>query len=83
MIYKFFIILILIFIPISSYSLTLSDIAFQGALVIGQDKKADQISVDGKAYRISKNGYFVFPVDRDQKKKINVALIGSNFALKG
>ena len=82
MIYKFFIIFILILIPISSFSLTLSDIALQGALVIGQDKKADQISIDGQAYRISKNGYFVFPVDRDQEKKISVTLLRNDEVYK-
>ena len=75
MIYKFLIVLILIFLPQISFPLTLSDSVLQGALVIGQDANADQVFIDGKIYRVSKNGYFVFPIDRDQEKEINVTLL--------
>ena len=44
----------------------------QGSLVIGQNNEANEIFVDGEPIKISHDGYYVFPISREQIEPINV-----------
>ena len=47
----------------------------QGSLVIGQDKKVDQIIKDGVSIKLSNEGYYVFAVGRDRVDPISITKI--------
>lgn len=74
MVFKYFLFIIFLTSNVC-LALDLPNNALQGSLIIGHDFNADEVIVDGKKIKISKNGYFVIPVDRDQLDQINISLI--------
>ena len=48
---------------------------FQGHFIIGQTEPGSKIIIDKKKIKVSKDGYFVFGIDRDRKFDILVTNI--------
>ena len=63
---------------VCAFSSELSKSFPQGSLVIGQNNEANEIFVDGELIKISHDGYYVFPISREQIEPINVTYSNSD-----
>ena len=70
--------LLLFYLNICAYSSELSKSFPQGSLVIGQNNEANEIFVDGEPIKISHDGFYVFPISREQIEPINVTYSNSD-----
>ena len=70
--------LLLFYLNVCAYSTELSKSFPQGSLVIGQNNEANEIFVDGEPIKISHDGYYVFPISREQIEPINVTYSNSD-----
>ncbi|WP_440679000.1 M23 family metallopeptidase [Candidatus Pelagibacter sp. HIMB1517] len=52
----------------------------QGSLIIGKTNPSNEIYVDQKKLKVSKEGYFVFGISRDRKKNISISIGEDNKA---
>ena len=52
----------------------------QGSLIIGKTNPSNEIYVDQKKLKVSKEGYFVFGISRDRKKNIIISISEDNKA---
>ena len=52
----------------------------QGSLIIGKTNPSNEIYVDQKKLKVSKEGYFVFGISRDRKKNIIISIGEDNKA---
>jgi murein DD-endopeptidase MepM/ murein hydrolase activator NlpD len=52
----------------------------QGSLIIGKTNPSNEIYVDQKKLKVSKEGYFVFGISRDRKKNIIISIVEDNKA---
>ena len=57
------------------YALEFKAKFFQGHFIIGQTEPGSKIIIDKKEIKVSKDGYFVFGIDRDRKFDILVTNI--------
>ena len=64
--------LLLFYLNVCAYSSELSKSFPQGSLVVGQNNEANEIFVDGEPIKISHDGFYVFPISREQIEPINV-----------
>jgi len=70
----------LIFITNQVSALELKGTFEQGSLIIGKTKPSNEIYVDQKKLKVSKEGYFVFGISRDRKKNIIISISEDNKA---
>ena len=42
----------------------------QGSFIVGKTQKGSSVEIDNRKVRLTKDGYFVFGLDRDRKKNI-------------
>jgi len=70
----------LIFITNQVYALELKGTFEQGSLIIGKTNPSNEIYVDQKKLKVSKEGYFVFGISRDRKKNIIISIGEDNKA---
>ena len=70
--------LLLFYFNVCAFSSELSKSFPQGSLVIGQNNEANEIFVDGEPIKISHDGYYVFPISREQIEPINVTYSNSD-----
>ena len=61
----------LIFITTQVSALELKGTFEQGSLIVGKTNPLNEIYLDKKKLKVSKEGYFVFGISRDRKKKYN------------
>ena len=47
----------------------------QGSFIIGKTSPNSKIEIDNKKVRVSKNGYFVFGIDRDRKNDVVIKIL--------
>ena len=66
--------LALIFITNQVSALELKGTFEQGSLIIGKTNPSNEIYVDQKKLKVSKEGYFVFGISRDRKKNIIISI---------
>ena len=76
-IYRFFLIL-LIFSASPAKSIEFTGEFFQGYFIIGKTDPAAKIVIDKKKIKVSKDGYFVFGLDRDRKFDLEITKILNN-----
>ena len=70
--------LVLIFITNQVSALELKGTFEQGSLIIGKTNPSNEIYVDQKKLKVSKEGYFVFGISRDRKKNIIISISEDN-----
>lgn len=70
----------LIFITNQVSALELKGTFEQGSLIIGKTNPLNEIYVDQKKLKVSKEGYFVFGITRDRKKNIIISISEDNKA---
>lgn len=70
----------LIFITNQVSALELKGTFEQGSLIIGKTNPSNEIYVDQKKLKVSKEGYFVFGISRDRKKNIIISITEGNKA---
>lgn len=70
----------LIFITNQVSALELKGTFEQGSLIIGKTNPSNEIYVDQKKLKVSKEGYFVFGITRDRKKNIIISTSQDNKA---
>ena len=70
----------LIFITNQVSALELKGAFEQGSLIIGKTNPSNEIYVDQKKLKVSKEGYFVFGISRDRKKNIIISISEDNKA---
>ena len=68
----------LIFITNQVSALELKGTFEQGSLIIGKTNPSNEIYVDQKKLKVSKEGYFVFGISRDRKKNIIISISEGN-----
>ena len=73
-IYKLFLIIVF-FIPTHLYAIEFKGKFLQGHYIIGITDPSAQIIIDKKEVRVSKDGFFVFGIDRDRKFDLTVTKI--------
>ena len=71
---------VLIFITNQVSALELKGTFEQGSLIIGKTNPSNEIYVDQKKLKVSKEGYFVFGISRDRKKNIIISISEDNKA---
>ena len=69
---------LLFYLNVCAFSSELPKSFPQGSLVIGQNNEANEIFVDGEPIKISDDGYYVFPISREQIEPINVTYSNSD-----
>ena len=73
-IFKFFLIIIF-FIPANAHAIKFKGKFLQGHYIIGLTEPLSQIYIDKKKVKVSKDGYFVFGLDRDRKFDLTITKI--------
>jgi len=68
----------LIFITNQVFALELKGTFEQGSLIIGKTNASNEIYVDQKKLKVSKEGYFVFGISRNRKKNIIISISEDN-----
>ena len=71
---------VLIFITNQVSALELKGTFEQGSLIIGKINPSNEIYVDQKKLKVSKEGYFIFGISRDRKKNIIISINKDNKA---
>ena len=71
---------VLIFITNQVSALELKGAFEQGSLIIGKTNPSNEIYVDQKKLKVSKEGYFIFGISRDRKKNIIISINKDNKA---
>ncbi|EMH79728.1 metalloendopeptidase-like membrane protein [alpha proteobacterium HIMB114] len=71
---------VLIFITNQVSALELKGNFEQGSLIIGKTNPSNEIYVDQKKLKVSKEGYFIFGISRDRKKNIIISINKDNKA---
>ena len=71
---------VLIFITNQVSALELKGTFEQGSLIIGKTNPSNEIYVDQKKLKVSKEGYFIFGISRDRKKNIIISINKDNKA---
>ena len=46
----------------------------QGAFILGKTKSNSKVKIDNRNVRVSKEGYFVFGLDRDRKNNVLIII---------
>lgn len=77
---RFFI--VLFFFANQAYSLELKGSFEQGSLIIGKTSPSNEIYVDEKKIKITKDGYFVFGISRDRKENVIISTKENNQIIK-
>ena len=72
---KIFIFIIIYLIFPSVHSLELKGSFYQGNLILGKTEPRSKIYVDKKEVKISKEGFFVFGINKDRKNNIEIEII--------
>ena len=68
----------LIFITTQVSALELKGTFEQGSLIVGKTNPLNEIYLDKKKLKVSKEGYFVFGISRDRKKNIIISITKNN-----
>ena len=78
--YKFKIIYFFIFILFTSncYSIEFFGEFIQGHFILGKTSSNTKVEIDKKNVKVTKEGYFVFGLDRDRNYDVSINLIDSN-----
>ena len=71
---------VLIFITNQVSALEIKGTFEQGNLIIGKTNPSNEIYVDQKKLKVSKEGYFIFGISRDRKKNIIISINKDNKA---
>jgi murein DD-endopeptidase MepM/ murein hydrolase activator NlpD len=69
---------VLIFITNQVSALELKGTFEQGSLIIGKTNPSNEIYMDQKKLKVSKEGYFIFGISRDRKKNIIISINKDN-----
>ena len=69
---------VLIFITNQVSALEIKGTFEQGNLIIGKTNPSNEIYVDQKKLKVSKEGYFIFGISRDRKKNIIISINKDN-----
>jgi len=69
--------LIVIFFPTNLIAIEFNGRFLQGHYILGKTDPSSQIIIDKKKVRVSKDGYFVFGIDRDRKFDLTITKITS------
>ena len=77
---RFFI--VLFFFANQAYSLELKGSFEQGSLIIGKTSQSNEIYVDEKKIKVTKDGYFVFGISRDRKENVIISTKENNQIIK-
>ena len=72
---KLLLVIFIFFISNSLYSIEFSGQFFQGNLIIGKTDPNSKIIIDKNEVKVSKEGYFVFGIDRDRKTDLILSKI--------
>ena len=72
---KIFFIILILFCSTSSYAVTFQGKFIQGHFIIGKTEPDTKILIGKKEVKVSKNGYFVFGIDRDRKFDVLITKI--------
>ena len=76
MIKKYFLVILIYFLTINiSYSAEFLGKFIQGHYIVGKTNPNNKIIIDKKEVKVSKDGYFVFGIDRDRKFDITITKI--------
>ena len=67
--------LIVIFFPTNLIAIEFKGKFLQGHYIVGITDPSSQIIIDKKKVRVSKDGYFVFGIDRDRKFDLTITKI--------
>ena len=80
MFYKFKIIYFFIFVLFTSncYSIEFFGEFIQGHFILGKTSSNTKVEIDKKNVKVTKEGYFVFGLDRDRNYDVSINLIDSN-----
>ena len=74
--------LIVIFFPTNLIAIEFNGKFLQGHYIIGKTDPSSQIIIDKKKVRVSKDGYFVFGIDRDRKFDLTITKITDGISEK-
>ena len=69
--------LIVIFFPTNLIAIEFKGKFLQGHYIVGITDPSSQIIIDKKKVRVSKDGYFVFGIDRDRKFDLTITKISN------
>ena len=69
--------LIVIFLPTNLIAIEFKGKFLQGHYIVGITDPSSQIIIDKKKVRVSKDGYFVFGIDRDRKFDLTITKISN------
>ena len=50
----------------------------QGSFIIGKTQKGSVVKIDNQNIRLTKEGYFVFGLDRDRKNDVIIKILRNN-----
>ena len=72
---KIFFIILILFCSTSASAVTFQGKFIQGHFIIGKTEPDTKILIGKKEVKVSKNGYFVFGIDRDRKFDVLITKI--------
>ena len=67
--------LFIILIPSSALAINFDGKFIQGHFILGKTDPGSKIVIDKKEIKVSKDGYFVFGIDRDRKFDVTITKI--------
>ena len=70
--------IIFLFISFKAYALEFNGKFIQGHFIIGKTDPGTKILIDKKNIKVSKEGFFVFGLDRDRKFDVTISVTNSN-----
>jgi len=74
----FYLILLYLFTYVNASAVEFNGKFIQGHFILGKTKAGDQVFIDKKKIKVSKNGYFAFGIDRDRKYDLVIYIKNSN-----
>ena len=66
---------VLIFYSNFSYAVEFKGKFQQGAFILGKTEPGDKVTIDKRKVRVSKDGFFVFGLDRDRKNNVLIEVV--------
>ena len=76
------ILIFLFFFTQNSFAIEFNGKFIQGHFIVGKTDPGSKIFIDKKNIKVSKEGFFVFGLDRDRKYDVSITLINTDIKKK-
>ena len=74
--------IIIFFLTFKSHAVEFNGKFIQGHFIIGKTDNESKVFIDKKEIKVSREGYFVFGIDRDRKYDVTITIIKNDIAKK-